>query len=217
MSWQETDRPYDLLVRASYKGRAEAIRWLVERGGFDINQPNNWHLEIKGAHQTLNRGDGGTPLHWAIRGGHGYDVIRTMIELGADWSAQNNKGLAPLHIAAGQGKVESVKALLDLGVPIDHLDRDRHIALQHALVSGDHPSQETRLKTLRTLLDAKPSVQALRAATDMGRQAAERARTGQAMHTALVEEELLEALALVMEVLKEYEEGSRADFAPPGA
>ena len=107
--------------------------------------------------------------------------------------------------------------LLDLGVPVDHLDRDRHIALQHALVLGDHPSQETRITTLRVLLDAKPSVQALRAATDMGRQAAERARTGQAMHTALVEEELLEALALVMEVLKEYEEGSRADFAPAGA
>ena len=48
---------------------------------------------------------------------HGHvDVLRVLIELGANKDAKTATGLTPLRVAALRGSVEAIKVLVQLGV-----------------------------------------------------------------------------------------------------
>jgi len=68
--------------------------------------------------QARNRhkfaGPGNSPLHGATYLNR-QDVVRVLLERGADPNARDNAGLTALHLAAGNGWVDCARALLEAG------------------------------------------------------------------------------------------------------
>src|SRR5688572_10970087 len=120
-------------------GKPEAVRVLLA-GGASVDTIENWR--------------GQTPLMWAAAEGHG-EAMNVLIEAGADvnarssiivWERQRTEeprdkwlppgGLTPLLFSAREGKVTSVRVLLDAGADVNIVDPDRHTSLILALSSG---------------------------------------------------------------------------------
>ncbi len=120
-------------------GKSDAVRALLAAGAL-VDPIENWR--------------GQTPLMWAAAEGHG-EAMKILIEAGADvnarssiivWERQRTEeprdkwlppgGLTPLLFSAREGKVTSVKVLLDHGADINIVDPDRHTSLILALSSG---------------------------------------------------------------------------------
>ena len=100
------DKGATALHIAAYFGRLESVKALLCR--------DNSCSELEtGATELLNSVDydGGTPLHYAARGGK-ERAIALLIKLGADVSAQARSGAMPLHIAAAVGMSASVRTLV---------------------------------------------------------------------------------------------------------
>src|SRR5688572_24685427 len=120
-------------------GKPGAIRALLAKGA-TVDPIENWR--------------GQTPLMWAAAEGHG-EAMKVLIEAGADvnarssiivWERQRTEeprdkwlppgGLTPLLFSAREGKVASVRVLLDAGADVNIVDPDRHTSLILALSSG---------------------------------------------------------------------------------
>lgn len=54
------------------------------------------------------------PLHFAAKRNRP-EIIRLLVELGADKNARDPSGVTPLHLAAGHGHADAVRTLLSLG------------------------------------------------------------------------------------------------------
>ena len=86
-----------VLILASRGGYADVVRVLVEEGGVDVNRPG---------------GAGWTPLHDAC--GYGKeDVVRVLLELGADVGVRNEGGETGLDVARRCGFDNVVRLLED--------------------------------------------------------------------------------------------------------
>jgi len=55
---------------------------------------------------------GWTPLNWAADEGH-VDVVRLLLEKGADVAVANSNGWTPLNLAASNGYIDVVRLLLE--------------------------------------------------------------------------------------------------------
>jgi ankyrin repeat protein len=85
------------LLHAAWKGRLDAVRWLVEHGA------------------TLERpGKAWAALHYAAFAGH-QAVVDYLIERGANVNALSVNGSTPLMMAAREGKEEIANRLLGAG------------------------------------------------------------------------------------------------------
>jgi ankyrin repeat protein len=97
---------------------------------------------------------GYTALHSAAGSGH-VEVLRVLVmELGADKEAKGPDGLRPIHGAALEGKVEAIKALVQMGVNKDAKDADGRTALHRAAANG-HVEAITALVLLGADKEAK--------------------------------------------------------------
>ena len=76
--------------------QVELIRLLADHGA-DVNLMAHRHF--------LQRSRGGSPLHYAVRGGGNRQVIQTLVELGLDINAKDEDGLTALDYAMGRGYV----------------------------------------------------------------------------------------------------------------
>ena len=79
--------------------------------------------------------DGSSPLHLASRRRH-IDIVRMLIDRGADVSAQNKFGSTALHLASRDGDIELARILIDRGADMSAQDKFRSTALHLACRDG---------------------------------------------------------------------------------
>jgi len=117
------------LYYAALCGLPDMVKRLVDSRPEDIN---------------TRGGDGGTPLHAALRNGHS-DVALLLLEHDADPNARDNRDETPLQVASRQGDVKAMKDLIDCRAKLDAKNRDNETALSLA-------SKDGRLEAARLLL-----------------------------------------------------------------
>jgi len=76
-----------------------------------------------------------TPLHLASRKGH-MDVVRMLVERGADVSAQAEDGTTPLHLASLYGHVDVARMLVERGADVSAQKKDGTTPLHWASWNG---------------------------------------------------------------------------------
>jgi len=76
-----------------------------------------------------------TPLHSAAFGGH-VEIVKLLLERGADPNAKTDDGLTPLHIAAFKGHVDVVRVLLEHGANPNAKDNNGQTPLHYAVQEG---------------------------------------------------------------------------------
>lgn len=96
-----SDDGWTPLHLACFFGRREATRLLLARGA---------PVEATSRNATANR-----PLHAALAGGAGRQVVEAVLERGADVAARAGGGYTPLHLAASRGSAGLVELLLGHG------------------------------------------------------------------------------------------------------
>jgi ankyrin repeat protein len=101
--------------------------------------------------ETRERRRQQTPLMWAVSGGH-RDVVRLLIETGADVNATSGTGFTPLMFAARQGDVDAARMLISAGADVQRAAADGATALMVAAGSLSLPD-DGRERTAITLLD----------------------------------------------------------------
>ena len=143
-------RGFTPLMAAASENQADIARLLLDRGA-DVNQVHrNWtalieaadegSLEVArllieaGADLEVGGVNGRSAAVMAASEGH-LDVLQLLQGEGADIGTIPGR-LAPLHMAANEGKTSVVRYLLDQGVPVDLPDASGRTALNYAASEG---------------------------------------------------------------------------------
>ena len=108
---------------AAVNGHTETVRALLCMPEVDVNESDNWSC---------------TPLHRAAFDNYS-DVVRLLIDAGADVEATNSSGCASLHRACeggGAGELEIVKTLVEAGADVCAVDAYSNTCLILAAVFG---------------------------------------------------------------------------------
>jgi uncharacterized protein len=91
------------IMTCARSGSVDAVRMLIVRGaGVNAKEPS----------------ENQTGLMWAAAEHHP-DVVRALIEAGADLQAHTRKGFTALHFAAREGDLDVTRLLLDAGVNVN--------------------------------------------------------------------------------------------------
>ena len=88
-------------------GKIERVKRLLSSGMVDVNC-------IVGPHDE-------TPLFYASMKGH-KDVVKLLLDTGAEPSKEDKDGYTPLHEASRNGQTETAAILLDRGADINNRD-----------------------------------------------------------------------------------------------
>jgi len=116
---------------AAHCGLHTMVRYLIIERSLDVNS--------RGFRKKS------TPLHRASAMGH-VEVVRTLLEHGADMTAQNEDGSTPLHRASRRGCVEVLRVLLEHGADATAQDKNRSTPLHQASIAGHVDSMRILLQ-----------------------------------------------------------------------
>lgn len=117
------------MVRAGQ--RTQALQRIA--GGADVNAPES-------------SGNGTTALHWAVYQ-HDTDMVRALLQAGAEPTVQNQFGATPLMEAAAVGHTGIIRLLLEAGAEVESVNFEGQTALMAVARTGN-------LAAARLLLDA---------------------------------------------------------------
>ena len=170
--------PLQRASRGMWKGYLDIIRLLLDHGAKLTARDNSGntalHFAVSGgpprtAHMLLERGadvnsqnnKGLTPLQQvsqSMREGY-LDIMRFLLDHGANWDSRDNHGNTILHFAASEGHLETARLLLERGADINSQNKEGLTPLQQA-------SRDTRrgylgiVDIVRFLLDHGANVDA---------------------------------------------------------
>jgi ankyrin repeat protein len=135
-----TTKEWTLLHAASFGGRLEIVKLLLEHGAVTNVEDN----------------EGSTPLHLVSHGKynsqeHGVGIARLLLEHGVDVNAQTKNLFTPLHWAAFKGRLEIAQLLLDHGANAKAESRVHETAL-HIVSRGEFDTQEQGVEIARLLM-----------------------------------------------------------------
>jgi len=77
--------------------------------------------------------DGRTPLHWACRGVH-LEVVRFLVDKGADFNVEDSNKIVPLHSLAVRNNTKAIELLLAKGANVDAKDYGANTPLHYAAI-----------------------------------------------------------------------------------
>ncbi|XP_073228584.1 ankyrin repeat domain-containing protein 16-like [Porites lutea] len=118
---------WTLLMGASLCGRTNAVNVLLQYGA-----------NVALTHNRL----GSTALHFAAGSSHNSgEILRCLIENGADVNGVNKVKHTPLMIAAKRGHINALTLLIKHGADVDLQDSDGYKALHHAVYGSDVSSE----------------------------------------------------------------------------
>lgn len=109
----------DDIHELAMKGDLEGVKELIEKDPGTVNAKDS---------------DGRTPLHWACRGVH-LDLVKLLVERGADVNAEDNNGVVPLHSLATRNSAEAIEFLTAKGANVDAVSYGGNTALHYAALS----------------------------------------------------------------------------------
>lgn len=81
---------------------------------------------------------GNTPLHWAAYNNN-LEMVKYLVEQGAEVNAKNNCGVTPLHFAALNNNLEMVKYLVDKKAEVNAKDKKCGMTPLHWAASENNP------------------------------------------------------------------------------
>ncbi|MBC8276917.1 MAG: ankyrin repeat domain-containing protein [FCB group bacterium] len=103
----QDDNGMSALHWAAYNNRLDVAAYLIDEKKFDINVLK---VGIRGSHST--------PMHGAAAYGHP-EMVKYLIDKGADVNIANDFGFTPILGAASGGKVECMQYLVEAGADIN--------------------------------------------------------------------------------------------------
>ena len=96
-----------------------------------------------------------TPLHWAAAYNKSLDVVKSLINTGADLKAKDKDKRTPLHVAAAHNEnPDIVKLLIEAGADLKAKDKDNWTPLHSAAASSKNSS------VVKTLINAGADLKA---------------------------------------------------------
>ena len=113
---------FQALGLASYFGHYDAAEYLAKAGA-PLNSPAQNILKA-------------TPLHSAAAGRHA-NIVKLLLDLGADPNVREQGGFTPLHAAAQNDDVDAVRILLLGGADLTLKSEDGKTALDIAMEAGN--------------------------------------------------------------------------------
>jgi hypothetical protein len=163
------------LFAASFGGQVNIIRWLLDHGA-DANSQSISHITplIEAAHATQFEAvkvllehnadtnsqdiDGETALYWVVgrSGGKAVDIMRRLLENGADPNIRDKHHKSPLHQASSRGRLDVARLLLSYGAKVDEKDEEGMTPFQ---LAGSHLERCDEIRQLLVEHGAVPPSQ----------------------------------------------------------
>lgn len=218
--FNNANKAQDEFLENAKNGNTQAVLKAIEKGKIDINA------------QDINSGD--TALHLACQNGH-KDIVKILIDNGADTTIQDARGKTVLHNAASAERFDIVPLLLQHDAPrlVNIQDKNGHTALYYPVVNSLAPDTSDadiiNLKKMATLLltyQADPDIKDINGETPRSinpeliasieqelKNKEQRSRANKALLTA-IEQNDIEAIKQALENGANGEIPDRSGFTP---
>jgi ankyrin repeat protein len=162
------------LAAASFHGRVDTMRWLLDHGA-DANTRSVYHVtpliqaaaavQLEAVQVLLEYNadtnsqdiDGETPLYWVLGRSEGkvVDIVRRLLDHGADPNIRNKSHTTPLHRASSHGWLEAARLLLSFGAKVDDKDEEGMTPFQ---LATSHLERRDEMRELLVEHGAVPPV-----------------------------------------------------------